>query len=336
MSNSGLNLILKSSLAVVVLLASFSFSAKVVDASQDYNFTIGPVNIFYTLKAIVENTTNVAEQNATIVNFYLPNGIVPSDVKNCSSSETGWRAVNASYSICSVKVWKSAPANPSKLVANLVVKPNSSAFSYTPPLVADNKFYNVAGPLFVFMGATCSAGCSENLSMNPTPRFVKYWNYALNKDTAITIQQLENTTKIVYTYRANQDFTGVLRFILPLNYADYQRGLIVIRPRPFAVRPGSIVADMFVSIKKDETVTVEVEVKQKLDESVLSQFSQPLVLPDESVKTAPAAKSTPGKQSAEPPLQTANIDWRFILITGFMIIVALVFVGVYAGVMMRQ
>ena len=336
MSNSVRNLVLKSSLAAAVLLASFSFAFNVVDASQDYNFTIGPVNIFYTLKAIVENTTNVAEQNATIINFYLPKGIVPGDVKNCSSSETGWRTVNASYSVCSVKVWKSTPANPSKLVANLIVKPNASSFSYTPPSVADNKFYSVAGPLFVFAGATCSAGCSENLSTNSIPRFVKYWNYALNKDTAITIQQTENTTKIVYTYRAKQDFTGVLRFILPLNYADYQRGLIIIRPRPFAVKPGSIVADMFVSIKKDETFTVEVEVMKKLDESVISQFSQPLVLPDESVKAAPAAKSTPGAQATEQPLQTASIDWRSTLIIGFIIIVALVFIGVYLGVMMRQ
>jgi len=111
-----------------------------------------------------------------------------------------------------------------------------------------------------------------------------------------------SASEFVLTYEAPAaGLDGELAYALPLDFSDYQAGLIGIEPEPKRVQPGSVNAVWDVRLDPGQAFQVTVRVAKKMDSSVLALFS----LPDVQGR-APRDAGASAATSDVPPSDESN------------------------------
>ncbi|MDP2717123.1 MAG: hypothetical protein Q8P02_00095, partial [Candidatus Micrarchaeota archaeon] len=86
------------------------------------------------------------------------------------------------------------------------------------------------------------------------------------------------TFQVTFTAGAN-GFTGELSERVPLDFADYQNGIVSFKPEPARVEPGSILATWDIGLSPGETFRADVTVAKAVPQSLLDEFPAPEAKP---------------------------------------------------------
>ncbi|MBI2446010.1 hypothetical protein HYV43_06490 [Candidatus Micrarchaeota archaeon] len=133
------------------------------------------------------------------------------------------------------------------------------------------------------------------------------------------------TLEVAYTAPAS-GFSGDLTYTLPLDFADYESGVVRISPEPTSVAPGSIVATWDVTLAPKETFIATVDVSKKLDSSVLKEFKSPKLAPRSSGVVATAAPTAAPSEAAAAKAPTpAGTDNTLLYIVGALVVLGLLY-----------
>src|SRR3989338_1168984 len=121
-------------------------------------------------------------------------------------------------------------------------------------------------------------------------------------------------------------FSGELTQRLPLDYADYQAGLITIEPTPSKVEPGSIIATWNVDLAPAETFTASVDVAKPLDPSILKEFTAPTTKKSSGVSgTESGSTAGAGVVSSKPRTAQTGSDNTLFYIVGGLVLLGLLY-----------
>ncbi|MBI5226429.1 hypothetical protein HY994_04300 [Candidatus Micrarchaeota archaeon] len=113
----------------------------------------------------------------------------------------------------------------------------------------------------------------------------------------------ETSSEFTVSYSApSSGFNGEITYRMPLDFADYEAGLVKIVPEPKSVQPGSIIATWDVTLAPKETFVATVEIAKKLDSAILKEFNAPSLVSKTSAQPAkPLATAVPTQPSKSAP-----------------------------------
>jgi len=131
------------------------------------------------------------------------------------------------------------------------------------------------------------------------------------------------TLEVAYTAPVS-GFSGDLTYSLPLDYADYEAGLVSITPEPKSVTRGSIIATWDVALAPKETFVAMVNVAKKLDAAVLNEFKAPKLTPKSVSAPAATVAATAAPTQAEAPAP-AKSDNTLMYIVGALLVLGLLY-----------
>ncbi len=144
--------------------------------------------------------------------------------------------------------------------------------------------------------------------------------------------QSSATFEVAYTAPLS-GFDGEITYKLPLDYSDYQSGLVKITPEPKSVAPGSIITTWTVNLASAETFVAKVDVAKPVDKSVLKEFKAPTLKPISAAITQPSAPTgTPEASEAAPiaPKPADAADNTLLYVVGALVILGALYFMVFA------
>ena len=144
--------------------------------------------------------------------------------------------------------------------------------------------------------------------------------------TAVTGNFGENSATVELAYTAPTDFSGDLTHTVPLDFADYQAGLITFDPEPITVAPGSIVATWAITLAAGETFIAKMDVAKKVDPQILNEFKAPRLAPRSSSvpAAAPTSPASAPSDSATGPAPAAT-DNTLLYVIGALVVLGLLY-----------
>ncbi|MBI4361036.1 hypothetical protein HY572_04670 [Candidatus Micrarchaeota archaeon] len=137
---------------------------------------------------------------------------------------------------------------------------------------------------------------------------------SIGSSTAVTGSFGTSSATFEIVYQAPESgFVGDLTYAIPLDYDDYQAGLVTFDPEPSLVVPGSIKATWPVSLGSNQQFTAVVDVAKAVSNSVLDDFKAPSLAPKSTSTPRPLASSEAPASTPAPVATGTDATLWYVL-----------------------